>query len=109
MLAEQPQDSAAREALNKADVLGGVEHVVQAEGVAVSALTGEGLPRLLAVMDARLAARLELVEVEIPVADGARLAWAYRHGEVLHREDGEHVVKLRLRISSADKARFEAL
>ena len=97
------------EVLNKADVLGGVEHVVQAEGVAVSALTGEGLPRLLAVMDARLAARLELVEVEIPVADGARLAWAYRHGEVLHREDGEHVVKLRLRISSADKARFEAL
>jgi GTP-binding protein HflX len=97
------------EVLNKSDVLGGVDQVVQAEGVAVSALTGEGLPRLLAEIDERLAARLEVLDVEIPVSDGARLAWAYRHGEVLARQDGEDFVKLRLRISSADKARFEAL
>jgi GTPase len=97
------------EVLNKADVLGGVERVVQGDGIAVSALTGEGLPRLLAEIDARLASRLELVEVEIPVADGAKLAWAYRHGEVLHREDGEDFVRITLRISTVDKARFEAL
>jgi GTP-binding protein HflX len=97
------------EVLNKADVLGGVEQVVQGDGIAVSALTGEGLPRLLAEIDSRLAARLELIEVEIPVADGAKLAWAYRHGEVLHREDGEIFVRITLRISAADKARFEAL
>ncbi|HUM08052.1 MAG TPA: GTPase HflX [Acidocella sp.] len=97
------------EVLNKADVLGGVENVVQGEGVAVSALTGEGLPRLLAEIDERLAARLEVVEVQIPVADGAKIAWAYRHGEVLHREDGEEFVHLTVRLSSADKARFEAL
>jgi GTPase len=97
------------EVLNKADVLGGIERVVQGDGIAVSALTGEGLPRLLAEIDARLAARLELVEVEIPVADGAKLAWAYRHGEVLHREDGEKFVRITLRISAVDKARFEAL
>jgi GTPase len=97
------------EVLNKADVLGGIERVVQGDGIAVSALTGEGLPRLLAEIDARLAAPLELVEVEIPVADGAKLAWAYRHGEVLHREDGENFVRITLRISAVDKARFEAL
>jgi GTP-binding protein HflX len=97
------------EVLNKADILGGVDHVVQGEAVAVSALTGEGLPRLLAEIDARLAARLELLEIEIPVADGAKLAWAYRHGEVLQREDGEDFVRLTLRLSTADKARFDAL
>ena len=97
------------EVLNKADVLGGVDQVVQRDGVAVSALTGEGLARLLAEIDARLAARLEVVEVEIPVADGAKLAWAYRHGEVLQREDDENVVRITLRISAADKARFEGL
>ena len=36
------------EVLNKADLLGGVNGVVQGEGIAVSALTGEGLARLLA-------------------------------------------------------------
>ncbi len=97
------------EVLNKADVLGGVENVVQGEGVAVSALTGEGLGRLLAEIDERLAARLEVVDVQIPVADGAKIAWAYRHGEVLHREDDERFVRLTLRLSAVDKARFEAL
>jgi GTP-binding protein HflX len=97
------------EVLNKADVLGGVDQVVQGEGVAVSALTTEGLPRLLAEIDARLAARLEIAELEIPVADGAKLAWAYRHGEVLHREDGEHAVRLTVRLSASDRARFDAL
>ena len=97
------------EVLNKADILGGVEQIVQADGIAVSALTGEGLPRLLAEIDARLAARLEVVEVEIPVADGARLAWAYRHGEVLARTDDDTHVTLKLRLSAADRARFAAL
>ena len=99
----------ALEVLNKADVLGGVENVMQGEGIAVSALTGEGLPRLLAEIDERLAARLEVVDVQIPVADGAKIAWAYRHGEVLHREDDERFVRLTLRLSAVDKARFEAL
>jgi GTPase len=97
------------EVLNKADLLGGVDHVVQAEGVAVSALTGEGLERLLAEIDERLATQMEMLEVRIPVTDGAKLAWAYRHGEVLHRQDDETHVQLRLRLSATDKARFEQL
>jgi GTPase len=97
------------EVLNKADLLGGVDNVVQAEGVAVSALTGEGLERLLAEIDERLATQMEMLEVRIPVTDGAKLAWAYRHGEVLHRQDDETHVQLRLRLSATDKARFEQL
>ena len=97
------------EVLNKADLLGGVDHVVQAEGVAVSALTGDGLERLLAQIDERLATQLETLEVQIPVTDGAKLAWAYRHGEVLDRQDDETYVQLRLRLSATDKARFERL
>jgi GTP-binding protein HflX len=97
------------EVLNKADMLGGVENVVQGEGIAVSALTGEGLPRLLGEIDERLASRLEVVKLRIPVADGAKIAWAYRHGEVLAREDSEEFVHLTVRLSSVDKARFEAL
>jgi GTP-binding protein HflX len=76
---------------------------------AVSALTGEGLEALLAAVDERLAARLNVLDVEIPVADGARLAWLYRHGEILLRQDGEESVHVRARLSDADRARFALL
>ncbi len=95
--------------LNKADLLGGVAHVVQAEGLAVSALTGEGLPALLAAIDTRLAAQLLVLDAHVPVSDGARLAWLYRHGEVVAREDGEAELRLTVRLSAADKARWEQL
>ncbi|NNM57878.1 GTPase HflX [Acidocella sp.] len=97
------------EVLNKADLLGGVGNVIQGEGIAVSALTGEGLERLRAGIDARLAARMEVLEMELPVSDGARIAWLYRNGEVLARADGEELVKLRVRMTAADKARFARL
>ncbi len=97
------------EVLNKADLLGGVEGVVQGDGIAVSALTGEGLERLRSIIDARLAAQLDVLELEIPVTDGARLAWVYRHGEVLQREDDEVHVRLQVRMSEANKARYQVL
>lgn len=97
------------EVLNKADLLGGVAQVVQGEAVAVSALTGDGLPRLLAEIDSRLAWKLEIFDLTIPVTDGARLAWLYRHGEVLARSDDEEHVSLRVRLTATDKARFETL
>ncbi len=97
------------EVLNKADLLGGVSEAAGGDpgAVAVSALTGEGLPELRAAMDARLSAGLELVDYAIPAADGARLAWLYRHGEVVNREDREDGVAVTVRLSSADRARFE--
>jgi GTP-binding protein HflX len=97
------------EVLNKADLLGGVDAVVQSDGVAVSALSGEGLGTLLRVIDDRMAGQLQLLDVDIPVADGARLAWLYRHGEILVREDGEVNVHVQARLSAADRARFERL
>jgi len=97
------------EVLNKADLLGGTAHVVQGEGIAVSALTGEGVARLLAEIDARLSAQLVLLDLEVPVTDGARLAWLYRHGEVVAREDGEEQVRMKVRISPADQARYQQL
>lgn len=97
------------EVLNKADLLGGVAHVIQGDAVAVSALTEEGLPRLLNEIDARLAKSEEIFLLDVPVADGARLAWLYRHGEVLSRMDSEDYVTLQVRLTATDKSRFETL
>lgn len=99
------------EVLNKADLLGGVGAVPGLEehdgAVAVSALTGEGLDALRAALDARLSAGMETVDYAIPASDGARLAWLYRHGEVLERNDGDADVRVTVRLSPADRARFE--
>jgi GTP-binding protein HflX len=96
------------EVLNKADLLGGIEQVPARDGaVAVSALTGEGLPELLAVVDERIASGMEEMEYLLPAADGARIAWLYEHGEVLHREDEDERVRVAVRLLPADRARFE--
>jgi GTP-binding protein HflX len=98
------------EVLNKADLLGGVAHVPgRAGAIAVSAITGEGLPALAAAIDARIAAGMDEADYAIAHADGARLAWLYQHGEVLTREDADEAVHVRVRLLPADRARFERL
>jgi GTP-binding protein HflX len=96
------------EVLNKADLFGGVAAVEAREGaVAVSAITGEGLPRLEALIDARIAEGMDVAEYDIPQGDGARLAWLYDHGEVIGRRDGDEAVHVTVRLLPADRARFE--
>ena len=96
------------EVLNKADLLGGVAGVQPRDGaVPISATTGEGLPALLAAIDARMAAGMVQADYDIPPADGARLAWLYEHGEVLDRADGDDAIHLTVRLLPADRARFE--
>jgi GTP-binding protein HflX len=99
------------EVLNKADLLGGIGNVPLRDdtGIAVSALTGEGLPALLSAIDRFLAAQLITLSTDIPVTDGAKLAWLYRHGEILVREDNETDVHVEVRLSEADRARFDRL
>ena len=96
------------EVLNKADLLGGVAEVeLRPRAIAVSALTGEGFPALLAALDTRIAAGMEQAEYAIPHTEGARLAWLYDHGEVTAREDGEETTLVKVRLLPADRARFE--
>ncbi len=99
------------EVLNKADLLGGIAAIPQREdpSVAVSALTGEGLPALLSAIDRYLSSQLTTLSVNVPFDDGAKLAWLYRHGEILVREDNETAVHMEVRLSEADRARFERL
>lgn len=98
------------EVLNKADLLGGIDAVERRspDAVAVSALTGEGLPALRAAIDARLSAQLVVIDVALPPSDGAAIAWLHAHGEVLERQDSDDAVRLKVRLSPMDRARFES-
>ncbi len=99
------------EVLNKADLLGGPEAIASRAvgGIAVSALTGEGLDVLRDTLDARLSETMVTERFELRSEDGSRLAWLYRHGEVLERVDGEDSIQLTVRLSPANRARYELL
>lgn len=102
------------EVLNKVDLLGPeqreplLNQVARDPGlIAVSAWSGEGIDMLLGAIEERLAAGRSQRDIVLPPEDGAALAWLYRHGEVLSREDAEDGIRLSVRMSPADMARFE--
>ncbi|MDE2165403.1 MAG: GTPase HflX [Alphaproteobacteria bacterium] len=102
------------EALNKIDLLPAAERNAllnqtrrNAAAVPVSAKTGQGCERLLALLDDRLDARLP-VRLDIKLTDGAALAWLYRHGTVVKREDDDREAHLEVRLSPAELGRFQA-
>ena len=75
---------------------------------AVSAVSGEGIPRLTA----RLAALVDegpLITIALSAADGEGLAWLYRHGRVVTREPDDSDVVLTARLDPAALAKFERL
>ena len=84
------------EVWNKIDLLD-ADHrdalTTEASGVArvvpVSAVTGEGVDKLLARIEAALAEHNPVYRIELAPEDGAQLAWVYGHGEVLDRQDRE--------------------
>jgi len=74
--------------------------------VALSALDGEGCDELLALIDRRLAEGRRIMDLSVELADGAAIAWLYRRGEVLSREDDDHCAHIRVGLDEADAQRF---
>lgn len=71
----------------------------EASPVLVSAISGEGVPALLAAIEARLGQADTILDVTVPAADGRTLAWLYHDAEVLARShDAAGNTELRVRI-----------
>ena len=76
--------------------------------IPVSALTGEGIDRVVDAIEARLSESRLTLEVSIDPADGAGLSWLYRHSEVLvkdMRDDGRLAVTVRADPDNAARVR----
>jgi GTP-binding protein HflX len=102
------------EVANKIDRLDGEAHdavLARTErsdsACAVSAVTGEGLDALSGILDRRMTAGRELVEMDVEHGDGATLAWLYAHGEVLDRRDDDSHAHLHVSIEPALLARLD--
>jgi GTP-binding protein HflX len=101
------------EALNKIDLLSPEEKDTllnqtrrNRDVAAVSAVTGDGCDGLLALMDRRLDINRSTVRFDVPLSDGAAIAWLYSHGEIVEREDDEAHAHVEVRLSTADVGRF---
>lgn len=70
--------------------------------VAISALTGQGLPELLARIEGVLSAGETVCRVKLDLADGAGLAWAYKHGRVVGRRDRADGLLLTMAVDPAN-------
>jgi GTP-binding protein HflX len=111
----EKQDREMIEVLNKIDLLDAETRtrlLGQAERsedrVALSAATGDGVERLLIEFDRRLAEEREVLDLKVALADGAKLAWLYQHGEVIDRRDETSgFARVRVGLDPADVARFQ--
>jgi len=57
--------------------------------IAVSAVTGEGIPALVGIIETRLAGGLERATFDVPPQQFGMVDWLYRNGDVLRRVDNE--------------------
>ena len=108
-----PPDRPLLEVLNKIDLLapeqrrGLLSHNGRREAIAVSALTGDGIPALLAAFETTVTRDNITVKLKLDAADGSALAFAYRHAQVLERRERGGKINLSLRIHPDDLGRFE--
>ena len=77
--------------------------------VAMSSLTGEGLDRLRERMANTLRSGEQVHDVRLPAGEGGKIAWLHSRGEVLGQQIVHDEVRLSVRLSPENWARFQAL
>lgn len=98
------------EALNKIDLVEDLGALPPASSrrCLLSALTGEGVPDLIQLIEGHLRQKDRLWEVRIPHEQGAPLAWLHNRGELVSSEENERETILKVRLSPLNSERFKA-
>lgn len=76
--------------------------------LAISAISGQGCDVLIDLLDTRLSATRQVLELSIPHSDGAASAWLYAQGEILFRKDEDDYAQIRVALDDTDASRFVA-
>ncbi len=102
-------------ALNKIDLLdadarAGLLATVPDDAVAISAVSGEGVDALQALIATMLQRSSRVADFVLAPGDGRRVAWLYAHGEVIDRVDADDgAVTLKTRLTPEMAARFAVI
>ena len=75
--------------------------------VPFSALNGDGLDRLLACVEERLAAADEIVHLDLDHRQGAVVAWLHQQGRVLDRTDDDSGIHLAVALPRAARGQLD--
>ena len=104
------------EVLNKIDLLDESRKVslhrnnsFLVEQIPVSAMSGEGLNNLISVIEEVLDKAHACHHIKVSLADGAALAWLYRNGQVLERNDDDTYAHIAVTLNPIDYQRFNSL
>jgi GTP-binding protein HflX len=97
LLGDEEKDALTTEAQRREDVL------------PISALTGEGLEQLREHVAELLQQGDQVRELSIDPSDGARLAWLHSRGEVLDQQLEDDQIRVKVRLSTDNWARFQTL
>ncbi|MGF7005262.1 GTPase HflX [Aminobacter sp. BE322] len=57
--------------------------------IAISAITGEGIPALTALIEQRVSGELETIDVMLEPSQLGQIDWLYRNGDVVRRTDND--------------------
>lgn len=98
------------EALNKIDLMDADRRIglgTRSDAFAISAVTGEGVDRLLAEIEARLFGDRFLARLVLRHDDGAALAWLHRHADVQLREESETDLTITAEVTKQELAQFQ--
>ena len=98
-LLDQPAQDALQESAPRA----------KTPSIPVSAITGQGMDKLLAQLDNALSAQDVTRLITLDTTEGEALAWLYRHTNVLERHEEESRIDLQIRASLAKIAQFNHL
>jgi GTP-binding protein HflX len=115
-LEDRMADGDVIEALNKVDLLDDdarrhLEAVASTgaqrhRAFAISASTGEGVEALLVAIADRLSENDRPLEIDVPLSDGATIAWLYRHGDVRNRQDAEETAHFTVALDAEARSRL---
>jgi GTP-binding protein HflX len=104
------------EAWNKIDLLSDEERERVLEEakrrddvVPISAVTGEGLDSLRERLSERLRSGEQVHDIRISASEGSKIAWLHARGEVLDQQMDDDEIRLSVRLSPDNWARFQSL
>ena len=79
---------------------------IDKESIYISAKTGEGCDDLLELVENKLNLFQNVIELKLSLVEGDIIAWLYRNGEIISREDSEEEIFLRVGLQPANLGRF---
>ena len=98
------------EVMNKKDLVPGlVSHraeVIAGSRIALSAVTGDGVEELLALLSDWLQAQMHEMRLKLSISDGRAMAFCHQHGVIISKQVDGDTVDVVVRLSPADAGRF---